>query len=198
MINRDKIKKRIILASASPRRKELMEKTGLDFEVVVSKIDENSICCDTPSAYAANLALSKACQVAADNPDALVIGADTIVVRDTILGKPAHRREAVEMLLKLQGSTHEVITGVALVDAGNSYIRTFAESTCVEMMPLTLNQIEAYVDTGEPMDKAGAYGIQGSASVFIPKIQGCYFNVMGLPLHKLWLAINEYRSAFGL
>lgn len=187
--------KKVILASASPRRKELLEKIGIDFEIKNSDIDENIIDITAPSEYACELAKMKALKVARDHTDALVIGADTIVVKDNkVLGKPEDRDDAVSMLKMLQGSVHEVITSLALVDLSIDYINVSCERTLVEIMPLTHEQIEMYVNTGEPMDKAGAYGIQGLGSVFIPRINGCYYNVVGLPLNRFWLALEDYKN----
>ncbi|WP_333870139.1 Maf family protein [Desulforamulus putei] len=176
----------IILASASPRRQELLANLGLEFEVRVSEVDE-TLDENMPAAQLVEkLAERKASAVAAQCTRGLVIGADTIVVLgDKPLGKPANREEAVQMLKSLQGRSHEVYTGLAVIDATTGQSVVTHQVTAVRFKPLTLEQIERYVDTGEPMDKAGAYAVQGKAAVFIEGIRGCYFNVVGLPVAKL-------------
>ncbi|SHE52867.1 septum formation protein [Desulforamulus putei DSM 12395] len=176
----------IILASASPRRQELLANLGLEFEVRVSEVDE-TLAENMPAAQLVEkLAERKASAVAAQCTRGLVIGADTIVVLgDKPLGKPANREEAVQMLKSLQGRSHEVYTGLAVIDATTGQSVVTHQVTAVRFKPLTLEQIERYVDTGEPMDKAGAYAVQGKAAVFIEGIRGCYFNVVGLPVAKL-------------
>ena len=174
----------IILASASPRRRELLSTAGLSFSVRVADveeiIDENA----TPDEVVKSLALQKAQAVARDNPSAVVIGADTVVVLDgTILGKPENEQNAVQMLTALSGRSHTVYTGVALIKGDE--VKNFCEATEVEFYDLTKEEIEDYVATKDCMDKAGAYGIQDFGSVFVEGIKGDYFNVVGLPISTL-------------
>jgi septum formation protein len=185
----------LILASASPRRRELLTSLGLDFTVLPSSVDEASIPIDglTPAQTVEKLARVKAEAVAELYPDRLVIGADTVVVQnDVIYGKPVDAADAVRLLGLLQGQAHQVFTGVAVV-AGARCV-TAIETTQVWMRPLSEAERQAYVATGEPMDKAGAYAIQGAGSVLIPRIEGCYFNVVGLPLHRLSMLLTTVDS----
>lgn len=177
---------KLILASASPRRRRLLKQIGLTFQVIPSGVGEvNSICHD-PLANVQAIALRKARDVAARVEDGIVIGADTqILVDDEVLGKPQDAADAVRMLSKLSGRTHRVITGVALVNAETDLEETWVETTLVTFRELSEGEVSAYVETGEPMGKAGAYGIQGRAAAFVERIEGCYFNVVGLPLAKL-------------
>lgn len=182
----------IVLASASPRRLELLRQLGLCPGVQPSEADEHSSERD-PARFVQELARRKAGLVAAtEAAGILVIGADTVVVRDgVILGKPEDRTEAAKMLRSLQGRAHEVYTGVALLLAGENKERVFAAETRVHVAPMTEDEIQAYVDSGEPMDKAGAYGIQGRFACFVEKIEGEYSNVVGLPLAALRAAYKE-------
>lgn len=173
----------IILASASPRRQELLRQVGLTFRVEPSLVDENIAEPLSPAELVEHLALIKAKEVAARHPEAIVLGADTIVVVDgAVLGKPADRAAAIAMLERLADREHLVMTGVALVQGERVLVSH--EETAVRFGPLTREQIERYVDSGEPMDKAGAYGIQGRAAGLIESISGDYFNVVGLPLYR--------------
>jgi septum formation protein len=180
---------RLILASASPRRQELLGLLALPFEVIPSEVDETVPLGElgeraSPSEVARRLAEVKAADVAARHPDALVLGADTIVVLgDVILGKPVSPEDARRMLALLSGRTHQVITGVAL--RGARMAVSDAVSTDVTFRELTPHEIDAYVATGEPMDKAGAYALQGRAAVLIGGIRGDYTNVVGLPIPRL-------------
>jgi septum formation protein len=181
----------LILASASPRRRDLLEQIGLTFTVETADIDETPRLAEDPVGYVTRLAEHKAAAVFArhrSHPDSgrlIVIGADTTVVIDSqILGKPEDEADAARTLRLLSGHAHRVITGVALITATAPALIA-AETTEVEFSPLTDAQIAAYIATGEPMGKAGAYGIQGRAAKFIPRIHGCYFNVVGLPLARL-------------
>ena len=184
---------RIVLASASPRRKQLLEQMGLKFDVIVSNIEEKSPQGLAPEEISMELAYNKAMNVALQiNEPAIVIGADTLVVKDRILGKPKDEEDARQMLRMLQGQTHQVITGLALVNPWTGKVQKGYEKTLVEMAALTLQEIECYIKTGEPMDKAGGYGIQGLAGIFISRIEGCYFNVVGLPIHLLWKMLKEF------
>lgn len=187
--------KELILASASPRRKQLLTQLGLNFIVEPSceeeKLVENNV---IPSEKAVLLAKQKAFSVSRRHKDVLVIGADTIVVLDDkILGKPEDETDAKNMLSALSGRWHCVYTGVTVVDADtNHYISGYEESR-VKFKNLNQQEIENYIKTGEPMDKAGSYGIQGKGAIFIEKIEGCYYNIVGLPLFKL----SEMLTVFG-
>jgi len=177
---------RIVLASGSPRRFELLRQIGVNFEVEPSNVDEVRLEAEHPVTLAERLALAKARDVAARHSDALVVGADTIVVLgERVLGKPRDKADACEMLRDLSGRQHVVITGVALVHAPSGRERVEYEQSAVWIRPLTPDQIARYVATGEPMDKAGAYAVQGLASALVERLEGCYFNVMGLPIARL-------------
>lgn len=181
----------IILASASPRRKELLTTAGIDFVVKVADVDEVIDETLTPDGVVMSLALQKAGAVAVQNPESVVIGADTVVVLDgKILGKPKSEENAIELLTMLSGKTHTVYTGVALIKGEK--VKTFCEATQVEFYDLTKEEIEAYVATKEPMDKAGAYGIQGKGCVLIRKINGDYFNVVGLPVSAVYRELRDF------
>ena len=181
----------IILASASPRRKELLATAGLDFTVKVTDVEEKIEEGLTPDAVVMSLALQKAQAVALENPDSVVIGADTVVVLDgKILGKPESEENAVEMLASLSGRSHIVYTGVALIKGDK--VKNFCEATQVEFYDLTKEEIEAYVATKDCMDKAGAYGIQSRGCVLISKIDGDYFNVVGLPVSKVYRELRDF------
>lgn len=177
---------RIILASASPRRKDILEQVGISCEVIPSSIDEDLITADSPSALVEALSKAKAEDVSAHfENDFVVIGADTVVVKDSkVLGKPSNEAEAHKMLQMLQGNRHEVFTGVTLisVSGGKGLIDTFHVRTIVDMIPMTPELITSYIQTGEPMDKAGGYGIQGRGAAYIRDIAGDFFNVVGLPI----------------
>ncbi len=183
----------LILASASPRREELLSKSGINFEIIPSSINENNISADTPQNLVMKLAFLKAQQVAKENSGIPVLGADTIVVLENeILGKPSCPEEAVVTLEKLQGKTHQVFTGVAIVEDSSGKEKVGFEGTTVWMRSLTKEEIIAYVATGESLDKAGAYGIQDKGSFLIEKIHGCYFNVVGLPLNLTATYLKEF------
>lgn len=178
----------VVLASGSPRRRELLGQMGIaNFEVLPARGEESAPAGLTPEELVAHLALQKAREVFGLRPQATVIGADTVVaLEDRVLGKPATEGQAVEMLTALSGRRHAVYTGVAVLSGDR--VLQHVERTLVEFRSLTRREIEAYVATGEPMDKAGAYGIQGRACVFIRGIRGDYYNVVGLPvcaLHQL-------------
>lgn len=183
---------RLILASASPRRRELLGALGLPFEVIAGSFDESSILTDalTPGEWVQRLAEAKATEVARglDGP-ALVIGADTTVVLDgEYLNKPRDAEDARRMLRQLSGRTHQVYTGISLLSLRNgTIVERLTDHACTDVTFDTLQDevIASYVTTGEPLDKAGAYGIQGKAVSFIPRINGDYFNVVGLPLFTL-------------
>lgn len=175
---------RVILASQSPRRRELLTLIGIPHEVHPADIDETQWPGEDPVAHAERLAREKAHKIAVIAPDALVVAADTIVVLDgDVLGKPADRADAARTLLKLSGRTHTVHTAVAVARGGD--LRSGVESVEVTFRTLTADQVERYVDTGEPMDKAGAYGIQGYGATIVERIHGDFFAVMGLALGRL-------------
>ena len=178
---------KIILASASDRRKDILSQVGISYEVMPSSIDEDAIQADTPAALVEALSAAKAEDSAERlTKNFVIIGADTVVVKDnSILGKPSDEAEAAKMLQMLQGNRHEVYTGVTLISVspeGKGLIDTFHVRTIVDMIPMTAAQIDAYIKTGEPMDKAGAYGIQGRGAAYIQDIAGDYYNVVGLPI----------------
>lgn len=182
---------KIILASASPRRKELMELAGYDFEVICADIVEVVPEEAMPQEVVVSLALQKAQAVAAEHKEAVVIGSDTVVALDgKILGKPHSEQEACEMLRSLSGRTHKVFTGVAIVCGGK--VKNFFDETDVEFYSLGDDEIKKYVATGEPTDKAGAYGIQGKGSVLVKRINGDFFSVMGLPIAKLYREMSDF------
>jgi septum formation protein len=176
---------RLILASKSPRRAELLTRLGLTFEVVPADIPEDVIGDETPESQTERLSVAKAQKVAADRPEALVVGGDTVVVRDgVILGKPRDEDEAVAMLSSLAGRTHRVVSGLALVFPGGD-IHSGHLSTEVVFRSFKDDLARCYAETGEPLDKAGAYGIQGLGSALVKEIRGDYHTVMGLPLPLL-------------
>lgn len=197
---------KIILASASPRRRELLTQIGLKFEVQVSDAEEK-ITANKPQDAVMEIAAIKAKAVESARKakqgeiieDTLIIGADTVVVfEETILGKPKDKEDAVRMLGMLQGKTHQVYTGVALLMAGKQY--GFYEKTDVIFCPMTEEEIREYVATGDPMDKAGAYGIQGFCARYIREIHGDYNNVVGLPIGRLYQELKRMGEieAYGI
>lgn len=175
----------VILASASPRRHDLLARLAIPFTVVAADIAECPLCNETPHAYVRRLAQAKAQQVAQHFPTAIVLGADTAVIIDQqILGKPTGEQDAKQMLSHLSGRLHQVITGLAVLQYGRRFCRLASVSTEVRFRRLSALEIEHYVATGEPFDKAGAYAIQGQAAAFVEKLNGCYSNVVGLPLQR--------------
>jgi septum formation protein len=174
----------LILASSSPRRRDILRNAGIDFEVWPSSASEDPLPGELPEALVARLAREKALQVAASAPPtSLVLGADTTVVVDgAMLAKPGDQAEAARMLRRLSGRRHKVLTGVCIVEAPARLAAVGCESTDVWFRALKESEIQEYVASGEPFDKAGAYAIQGRASRFVTRIEGCYFNVMGLPI----------------
>ncbi|HEX2924367.1 MAG TPA: Maf family protein [Chloroflexota bacterium] len=183
----------LILASGSPRREALMRQVGLQFEVEPSDAEESLPEGMTAEESARQLALKKARQVAARRIEGLVIGADTVVVVDgQILGKPSGPDEARDMLRRLSGREHQVITGIAVVDAATADSRSDSVSTDVRFAPLSQEVIDRYVATGEPLDKAGGYGIQGFAALLVESIRGDYNNVVGLPIRRLAELLGEF------
>jgi septum formation protein len=185
---------RLILASASPRRRELLRHAGFDFEVRSSTVEEIVLPGEAAEEFARRAARDKAVIVAASAPpDSLVLGADTVVVAGhAILGKPADAEDATRMLRLLSGATHRVITGVCLVRAPDRVEALAHETTLVTFRSLSEEEIASYVASGEPFDKAGAYGIQGLASKFVTRIEGCYFNVVGLPVALVYDLLKPF------
>lgn len=181
---------RIILASASPRRRELLEVLNIkDLEIIPAKAEEVSDPKLRPVELVRERARAKASEVAGHNPDAIVLGADTVVAVDrTILGKPVSESDAGRMLTILSGRSHEVYTGVCVIKNGAA--QSFVERTIVNFRDLSREEITAYIESGEPLDKAGAYGIQGLGRLFITGIEGDFFNVMGLPVCRLYLILK--------
>ncbi|MEN6370626.1 MAG: Maf family protein [Armatimonadota bacterium] len=190
------ISHRLILASASPRRRELLSLICPDFEVVPSGFDESNMPSDlSPKDHVIMSAKEKAQDVTAKVTDGIVIGSDTVVsVDEQILGKPQDECDAARMLRMLSGRTHHVYTGIHVIDIRKDERRERSDFECtdVRFRELTDRMIERYIATGEPMDKAGAYAIQGRGSVLIKGISGCYFNVVGLPVYKLGLILEEF------
>jgi septum formation protein len=184
--------KKLVLASASPRRYDLLKQVGLDFEVIPADINETIIPGLSALEFVQNLSFEKAVHIAKKlTGDFIVIGADTVVVKNVILGKPVDEKHAVKMLKLLQGDWHEVVTGITVYDTGSSkYIRNY-EVTRVKMKDYKEDTIYSYIKTGEPLDKAGGYGIQGIGALLVERIEGCYFNLVGLPLVKLGSMLEE-------
>lgn len=183
----------LILASQSPRRRELLGLFQIPFVVRVSDADETMDPAADPRQEVARVSRCKAEAVACE-PEDVVIAADTIVVLDgAVLGKPRDAAHAVQMLTALSGREHQVMTGVTVRKAGR--VLTHTEVTDIRFRPLSAAEIEAYVASGEPMDKAGAYGIRGGAALFAEKMQGDYYNVMGLPVCALWKMLRELEQA---
>lgn len=175
---------RVVLASQSPRRRELLALIGIAHDVLPAALDESALPEEAPAAHAERLAREKASAIARRSPGAVTIGADTIVVIDgEILGKPRDRDDARRMLAQLSGRTHTVYTAVAVARAGE--LVSSVEDVAVTFRPIGAGEIDAYIDTGEPMDKAGAYGIQGFGATIVERIDGDYFAVMGLALVRL-------------
>jgi len=181
----------LVLASASPRRQELLRNARISFEVQPADIAEDPLPGERAQGCAERLAREKALAIARTRPFDIVLGADTVVVIDDhILGKPLDPADAARMLRLLSGRTHRVITGVCLVANGHSSVAS--ETTTVQMSPLSEVEIRDYVSTGEPMDKAGAYAIQGIASRWVPRIEGDYGNVVGLPVALVYRMLREF------
>lgn len=190
---------RLVLASASPRRSALLSQIGITFEVRPSDIVEPppNIHLNTPaSEVTQKLALLKAVDVAQHFNEAIILGADTLVsLEGKLLGKPTDDTEAFEMLTHLSGTCHEVVTGVALVDAGTGRESVWAETTQVYFRELHSTEIATYIASGETSDKAGAYGIQGRGAAFVRRIEGCYFNVVGLPLASFVERLSNFPKS---
>jgi len=196
MLNSARTKMKLTLASSSPRRAEILSNAGIAFEIRPTQIDETALPGETAHAMVARLAEAKA-RAAAAHMDAgmrecIIVGADTTVELDgEILGKPHDSARVREMLAMLSGRTHHVLTGIFLLRLPGNATRAAVENSAVTFAPLDEKEIDAYVATGEPLGKAGAYAIQGLAGRFIPRIEGCYFNVVGLPLARLYALLRE-------
>jgi septum formation protein len=198
----------LVLASASPRRQELLRQAGIPFTVQPADLDETPLAGESPRQCAERLARAKALAVARDRPGDLILGADTVVaIDDIILGKPVDDGDAARMLRLLSGRMHHVITGVCLVTpvwSGQSHTRAArdpnvtvaSETTLVKMLDLSNDEIREYIATGEPVDKAGAYAIQGHAGRWIPSIEGDYENVVGLPVKLVLRMLQEQQDFF--
>ncbi|MEA1881839.1 MAG: Maf family protein [Candidatus Marinimicrobia bacterium] len=185
----------IILASGSPRRKQLLEQINLDFEVIPSNIHEDFSIALSPPDFVEHYAEKKAGDVAKDHPDKWVIGADTVVVFESeILGKPKDRDDSFQMLKRLSGNTHQVYTGVSIQNINLGIRETFHATTNVTFNTLNNNDICYYIDTYKPFDKAGSYGIQDWFSVYVKKVDGCFYNVMGFPLSLFYLHFSALAS----
>ena len=185
----------VILASASPRRKTILSQVDLDFTIEPSKVNEDSSIDLLPKAFCEHWAREKANDIAKSHSDKLIIGADTVVImNDKILGKPKNYNESFAMLKSLSGKTHQVLTGVSLIHFNLGIDFTFNEATDVSFCLLSDEEINKYIDKYKPYDKAGSYGIQDGFSVYVEKINGCFYNVMGFPIsrfHKFYKAIAK-------
>ena len=183
---------RLILASGSPRRVEMMARLTKDFEIIAPEVDETILKNESPESMVLRLAVLKAETVFKKiNGMFPVLAADTIVVHNGILGKPVDEKDAAAMLSDLADSVHTVITGVAVINSANGKMVSFIEKTEVSFGPIEEAEIIDYVRSGEPMDKAGAYGIQGEGGRFITGINGCFYNVMGFPMNKIYTNLKE-------
>lgn len=181
----------LILASASPRRRELLALVEPDFTVAAADVDERAVTAPDPASLARALAQAKCLAVAGGHPRDIVIGCDTVVdVDGRVFGKPGDREEARRMLRALSGRSHLVHTGVCIRCGQQQEL--FADTTVVTFAPLDEAEIEAYIRTDEPYDKAGGYGIQGGAARFVTRLEGCYFNVMGFPVPRVYQALKAF------
>lgn len=184
---------KIILASSSPRRKEILAKYNVDFSIVKSDIEEKTFVGERPEQIAMSLAFQKSFNISKLYPDNIIIGADTIVAyEDEILGKPKDEEDAFRILKLLSGKTHNVITGISIINLNSKIKIVDYENTKVKFRDLDDDKIYKYLKTKEYVDKAGSYGIQGYGALLVEKIEGCYLNVVGLPLVKLDILLGEY------
>ena len=191
--------KNIILASASPRRRELLKQVGISFDTAISDYDESSYeFGDDIVKDVVNIAINKVMRSRSlKSKDAIIIGADTIVeLNGTVYGKPKDRTDAGIMLAALNGAVHRVITGLAALDTDTGILKTSYEITEVQFIELTSDEIDSYLDSGEYVDKAGAYAIQGTGALLVRKINGCYYNVVGLPLTNLMGLLKDMGVVF--
>jgi nucleoside triphosphate pyrophosphatase len=191
----DVLKEKLVLASRSPRRAEILRAIGWPFEAVAANIDESRFDFETAVPYVRRLAQTKADAVAKDLASGLVLGADTVVLVDEkILGQPKDAEDARRMLKLLSGRWHEVLTAVALSRAGENCSVIDHEKTRVRFAEMSAGEIDWYVETGEPMDKAGAYAVQGGAAFFVEEIQGDYFNIVGLPVRLVYKLARKMQE----
>ncbi|MFA5986590.1 MAG: Maf family protein [Parcubacteria group bacterium] len=189
-------KRRIILASTSPRRKELLEQIGLDFEIMPSAYEEDMHMKMSNARLSEVLAYGKAVDVAKKVQDGVVIGSDTFVTYNGVrMGKPINKKEAVKMLQTISGQWVTIYSGIAIIDTKTKREYIAHEITKVKIKKLVQKEIVTYIKTGEPLDKAGAFAIQGRGATFIEKISGCHTNVIGLPLHRLYLGLQKLDIA---
>ncbi len=185
--------KKLILASISPRRAQLLRLIGLEFEVRDSQVNECNETYSIPEVHVLELAQKKALKVAENLKEGLIIGADTIVVIDNnILGKPRNTSQAAEMLRQLSGRIHTVYTGFAVVDKPSGMMICDYEKTQVTFRSIGNEEIEQYIKTDNPLDKAGAYGIQDKSAIFVNKVNGCFYNVVGFPLTKFYVLLRSF------
>jgi septum formation protein len=185
----------IILASSSPRRAELLRNAAIPFRVKPGHVPESPQPGETPLVYCQRLALEKARSVQALFPDCFILGADTVVIVDEhLLEKPQSSEDAVRMLRMMTERSHLVTTGVCLIEPGGKVEDVQSETTEVTFTQMSDAEIRSYVATGEPMDKAGAYGIQGVASRWVKKVDGCFYNVMGLPISRVYRMLREHNA----
>ncbi len=185
---------KLVLASASPRREEILSQLNLKFTIVPAKIDEEKFSNSDPVELVKTLAEEKARSVSRLVEDAIIIAADTVVVHnDQILGKPAGKLEAKKMLKRLSADQHQVITGVAVLNSNSGESHVDYNITEVKMTALSEQELNNYVETGEPLDKAGSYAIQGLGGLFVKEIKGSYYSVMGLPIHQLAKLLDKFN-----
>lgn len=183
---------KLILASSSPRRARLLRQVGIPFRTMEVDVDEGFSEELSPADYVVSLAERKARSAASKLREGIVLAADTIVLfQGKIMGKPKDAEEAKKMLCRLSGNTHQVYTGLALIDVGKGSMATGYEVTKVKFHPLSADFIASYVETGEPLDKAGAYGVQRRGALLVERVDGCFYNVVGLPLSKLLTLLQE-------
>lgn len=188
---------RLILASSSPRRAELIKLFGVTFEIIHSEVDEENEHYTMPEVQVLELAQKKAFGVAAKINRGFIIGADTVVVLDNeILGKPRNSSDAKKMLSRLSGKSHTVYTGYAISHEPSGEMISDYEKTEVRFRDLSFDEIEAYVKTGNPLDKAGAYGIQDQSAIFVKSIDGCFYNVMGFPISKIYQRLSFFAEKY--
>lgn len=184
----------LILASASPRRLEFLQQLGLEFHCTPAHIDETPLAGETPEAFALRMAVGKADSIAEHHPGACIIGADTVVsLGKTIFGKPVDSAEALTILQRLQGQTHRVVTACAITFRQQNISESIAETTLVTFDHFEDPILKAYIETGDPLDKAGAYGIQGKGTFLVRSITGSYSNVVGLPVNQLLQLLLKHR-----
>ncbi|KYO64779.1 Maf family protein [Thermovenabulum gondwanense] len=186
--------KKLVLASSSPRRIELLKQIGFDFEVIPAHIEEEKVINLNPDELVKKIAVEKVISVSRKVRNSIVIGADTLVYAENkILGKPGTEKEALDMLLLLSNKWHKVYSGIAVLDTETQKLIVDVEESSVKFKGISEKEARNYIQTGEPMDKAGAYAIQGRGAVFIERIEGCYYNIVGLPLFKLVKLLEQFN-----